>query len=62
MFPELAFEEFLTGEYIRDTLLNAGFEEVYMGIGGTGVVAVLRGCENESILLRADMDALPLLE
>ena len=38
-----------------------GFEEIY-SVGGTGVVAVLRGDQDESILLRADIDALPLDE
>jgi metal-dependent amidase/aminoacylase/carboxypeptidase family protein len=35
---------------------------VFSGVGGTGVVAILRGRRDESILLRADIDALPLTE
>jgi hippurate hydrolase len=60
--PELAFEEFATADYIIKVLEDAGFDEVYPGIGETGVVAVLRGQLNQSILIRADMDALPLQE
>lgn len=45
-----------------DTLTEAGFKEIHTQIGITGVVAVLRGALDESILLRADMDALPINE
>jgi hippurate hydrolase len=59
-FPELSLVEYNTRDYIATKLKEYGFEEVYSGIGGTGVVAVLHGTLDESILLRADMDALPL--
>ena len=62
MYPELSMREFETAKYIVQCLENIGFKEIYTNIGGTGVVAVLRGELDESILLRADMDALPLTE
>lgn len=61
--PEVGFEEYRTGKVIADFLAACGIE-VHRGIGGTGVVGVLKGkCEgNRSIGLRADMDALPMDE
>jgi amidohydrolase len=62
MFPEIALKEFKTCEFITARLKEFGFDEVYSGVGGTGVVAILRGRLDESILLRADIDALSLTE
>lgn len=61
--PEIGFEEYRTGKVISDFLASCGIE-VHRGIGGTGVVGVLKGtCEgSRSIGLRADMDALPMDE
>ena len=60
--PELGFKEKRTAALIADELRSAGLE-VHDGIGGTGVVAVLRGKEGARTLgLRADMDALPIDE
>lgn len=60
--PELGFEETRTASFVADTLESAGLE-VHRGIGGTGVVGVLRrGKGGRSIGLRADMDALPISE
>lgn len=60
--PELGFEENRTAEFVADKLESFGCQ-VVRGIGKTGVVGVLReGNETRSIGLRADMDALPIVE
>ena len=61
--PEIAYEEFETSEFIAEKLKEFGIE-VHKGIGGTGVVGVLKGNRksNKAIGLRADMDALPMSE
>ncbi len=60
--PELAFAEHRTAELVADRLSRLGLE-VHRGIGGTGVVGVLRaGRGLRAIGLRADMDALPITE
>jgi hippurate hydrolase len=60
--PELAFEEHQTASLVANKLKGWGYE-VTTGLGGTGVVGTLRrGQKGKSIGLRADMDALPILE
>lgn len=60
--PELAFEEHRTAALVAKKLKEWGYA-VYEGIGGTGVVGVLKNGDGEmSIGLRADMDALPIIE
>ncbi len=60
--PELGFEEVRTADFVAEKLESFGLQ-VHRGIGRTGVVGVLReGNETRSIGLRADMDALPILE
>src|SRR3954451_24427995 len=59
--PELSHEERRTAALVADGLRGDGFE-VHEGIGGTGVVGVLRNGEGPVVLLRADMDALPVRE
>ncbi|TCJ16508.1 amidohydrolase [Parasulfuritortus cantonensis] len=60
--PELAFEERRTADLVAGALRLAGLE-VHEGIAETGVVGVLRrGSSPRIIGLRADMDALPLVE
>jgi len=60
--PELGFNEHRTAARIADALEALGIE-VHKGIGGTGIVGVLRaGSSGRSIGLRADMDALPIQE
>jgi hippurate hydrolase len=61
-YPELAFEEHRTSDLVAAKLAGWGYE-VYRGLGGTGVVGVLkRGTSQRSLGIRADMDALPILE
>lgn len=60
--PELGFEEHDTADLIAGVLEDAGIE-VHRGLAGTGVVGVLRkGSGGASIGLRADIDALPIVE
>jgi amidohydrolase len=62
MHPELAFEEHRTAGIVAERLRVLGLE-VYEGIGKTGVVGLLDGGQpGPTIMLRADMDALPLPE
>ena len=61
-FPELAFQEFRTAGIVSRELNKLGLE-VSTGIGKTGVVALLEGEKpGPVVLLRFDMDALPILE
>ncbi len=60
--PELGFQESRTAELVAARLASFGMQ-VHRGVGKTGVVGVLRaGTSHRSIGLRADMDALPILE
>ncbi len=59
--PELSFQERATAELVTAELDRCGFETT-TGIGGTGVVGVLRNGSGATVLLRADMDALPVQE
>lgn len=60
--PELAYQEHRTAAIVAAALRELGLD-VHTGIGGTGVVATLRcGDSPRSIGLRADMDALPIVE
>src|SRR5881227_3581595 len=59
--PELSHEEERTANLVAGRLRAAGFE-VHDGVGGTGVVGVLRNGDGATVLLRADMDALPVQE
>ncbi|MDH2380529.1 M20 family metallopeptidase [Bradyrhizobium sp. CER78] len=61
--PEIGFEEVRTSGIVAEKLTSWGIE-VHRGLGGTGVVGVLKGKGNgtRKIGLRADMDALPMEE
>ena len=60
--PELAYEEHETARAIASHLREAGLE-VTEGVGGTGVVGLLRGTSaGKTLLVRADIDALPVRE
>jgi amidohydrolase len=63
--PELGYEVHRTAGIVAEKLKSFGCDEVVTGIGRTGVVGVIKGRTNKSgkvIGLRADMDALPILE
>jgi amidohydrolase len=60
--PELGLEEYETAAYVAERLRSLGIE-VRTGVGKTGVVGVIRsGAAGRTVLLRADMDALPIHE
>ncbi|SDM33862.1 hippurate hydrolase [Franzmannia pantelleriensis] len=59
--PELPFKEYRTSTRLAEALEGLGYE-VTRGVGGTGVVALLRNGEGPTIMLRGDMDALPIEE
>ncbi|MFD1929277.1 M20 family metallopeptidase [Sporosarcina siberiensis] len=60
MHPEISFQEVRTPKIIADYLENLGLE-VRKGVGGRGVVGILRGGKKgKTIALRADFDALPI--
>src|SRR5438105_393043 len=59
--PELSMQENRTAKIAAERLQSAGYE-VTAGVGKTGVVGVLRNGEGPVIMLRADMDALPVHE
>lgn len=59
--PELSLQEHRTAAKLAERLTTAGYETVD-GIGGTGVAGLLRNGDGPTVLLRADMDALPVLE
>ena len=59
--PELSFDEHRTAAIVAERMRDAGLA-VITGIAGTGVVAVLENGDGATVLLRADMDALPVLE
>jgi len=59
--PELSMQENRTASIAAERLQSAGYE-VTTGVGKTGVVGVLRNGEGPVIMLRADMDALPVRE
>jgi len=59
--PELSMQETRTARIAADRLRGAGYE-VTDAIGETGVVGLLRNGEGPTVMLRADMDALPVRE
>src|SRR4051794_29430838 len=59
--PELSFAERRTSALVADRLRSSGYE-VVTGVGRTGVVGLFRNGAGPTVLLRADMDALPVLE
>lgn len=59
--PELGFEEFRTAALVADTLAELGIE-AQTGIGRTGVMAQIGSGDGPTIAIRADMDALPIIE
>jgi amidohydrolase len=62
MHPELGFEEVRTAEVVSNELNSLGID-VQPGVGKTGVVALIRGQQpGPTVLLRFDMDALPVTE
>jgi hippurate hydrolase len=59
--PELSFRETETAKRLASELGALGYE-ITEGVGGTGVVAVMKNGDGPTVLLRADMDGLPVKE
>lgn len=59
--PELPCQEQRTATVVADRLETLGFE-VERGIGGHGVVGILRNGSGQNVLLRSELDALPIKE
>jgi amidohydrolase len=61
--PELGFKETRTAGLVADRLRALKFDEVRTGVGGTGVVGILKGGKpGKVVAIRADLDALPIQE
>lgn len=60
--PELSMMEVNTSRYIVEQLKRMDITEVHEHIGNTGVVAVLQNGDGPVVMMRADMDALPMQE
>jgi amidohydrolase len=66
-YPELAFQEVKTATFVAERLQSLGVEDIRTGVGKTGVTGLIKGTApssgaHKAIMLRADMDALPILE
>lgn len=63
--PELGFQEFATAQFVAERLRALGVADVRTGVAGTGVTGLIHGegpGNGKVLLLRADMDALPIQE
>ena len=62
--PELGFQEHETAKLVAERLQSLGVEDIRTGINQTGVTGLIRGGAGagNTVLVRADMDALPILE
>ena len=61
--PELSYDCHQTAAFIADRLREIGVDEIHEGIARTGIVAIINGQgAGDTIGLRADMDALPIIE
>ncbi len=59
--PELSHREFKTSKRLAEEIRALGYD-VTEGVGGTGVVAVMENGDGPTIMIRADMDGLPVKE
>ncbi|MDG1675600.1 MAG: M20 family metallopeptidase [Paracoccaceae bacterium] len=61
--PELGRDCYKTAKYIQERLKEFGITEIHTGYASTGIVAIIEGkASGRTIGLRADMDALPIME
>ncbi|WP_027574563.1 M20 aminoacylase family protein [Bradyrhizobium sp. WSM1743] len=61
--PELEYRLYNTAGFVAEKLASFGVDHIETGIAETGIVALIEGCKNgPTIALRADMDALPIIE
>jgi len=62
-YPELSYDLPLTSAWVAEKLREIGVDEVHEGIARTGIVALIKGGKPGPVIgLRADMDALPIVE
>jgi hippurate hydrolase len=59
--PELSYQEEQTAAHLAKELKDLGFD-VTTGVGGHGIVGVLRNGDGPTVMIRTDMDALPVME
>lgn len=59
--PEVSFQEQETAKYIADQWQKSGFE-VTTGVGGNGIVGIIENGPGPAVMLRCDLDALPVME
>ena len=59
--PELSMQEFKTSDRIASELASLGYE-ITRNIGKTGLVGIMRNGDGPTLMIRADMDGLPVLE
>ena len=59
--PELSYKEFQTSKKLSLILNDIGYE-ITNAVGGNGVVALLKNGKGKTVMLRADMDGLPVQE
>jgi amidohydrolase len=66
MHPELGFQEVETARFVEERLRSLGVEDIRTGVGKTGITGLIHGTatggDNKTVLVRADMDALPIEE
>ena len=61
--PELGFDLHETADFVAERLREFGVDEIHTGIATTGIVAIINGQKDgPTVGLRADMDALPIVE
>jgi amidohydrolase len=62
--PEIGFEVHQTAAFVAEKLAAFGVDEIFTGIGQTGLVGIIHGSKGHGpvIGIRADMDALPMQE
>ncbi|GIN90520.1 amidohydrolase [Siminovitchia terrae] len=61
-YPELSFKEYETGKFVRSKLEQLGNVAIQTNVAKTGVVGTLSSGGGPTIAIRADMDALPIVE
>lgn len=61
-YPELSFQEYQTADFVAEKLKEIEGVSVQERIANTGIVATISAGEGKTVAIRADMDALPIME
>ncbi len=61
-YPELSFQEYQTADFVAEKLKEIEGVSVQEHIANTGIVATISAGEGKTVAIRADMDALPIME